>query len=51
MRRGLINLDGSDDENYSKPGENISDEYDYADEKEFMEPASQEKELKYRWKG
>ena len=39
-------LDGSVDENYSKPGENVGDEYDYADKKEFWEPASQEKELK-----
>lgn len=39
-------LDGSVDENYCKPGETIDDEYDYADEKEFWEPASQEKELK-----
>ena len=33
-------LDGSVDENYCKPGETIGDEYDYADEKEFWEPAS-----------
>ena len=39
-------VDGSVDENYCKPGETIGDEYDYADEKEFWEPASQEKELK-----
>ena len=41
-------LDGSVDENYSncKPGETAGDEYDYANEKEFWEPASQEKELK-----
>ena len=39
-------MDGSVDKNYSKPGETIGDEYDYANEKEFWEPASQEKELK-----
>ena len=38
-------LDGDVDENYSKPGESFDDEYDYADEKEFWEPASQESEL------
>ena len=38
--------DGSVDENYCKPGETIGDEYDYANEEEFWEPASQEKELK-----
>ena len=40
-------LDGSIHENHSncKPGETIGDEYDYANEKEFWEPASQEKEL------
>ena len=41
-------LDGSVDDNCSncKPGETVGDEYDYANEKEFWEPASQEKELK-----
>ena len=38
--------DASVDENYCKPGETIGDEYDYANEEEFWEPASQEKELK-----
>ena len=39
-------LDANVDDKYCEPGETFGDEYDYADEKEFWEPASQEKELK-----
>ena len=39
-------LDGNVDESYCKPVESVGDEYDYANEEEFWEPASQEKELK-----